>query len=343
MIHMGEMSGAFAKVLVSLLAALLLCTVLPASRAEAGLSRVGTVDSETGLPAWLEDEDGLRLTPCLSGPECSDGPPEAGRQPSTPGNIGDRVTYWSATATVPTNAGGSASLVLATRGGTAPRAEQLVNSIRIRVDNLDPGATYEVTHPYGVETFTDVEGGARGIDFTEDVGCLQGPCGDFATALNGRVGPWLVWDAAEGRPPAGHVGDPSRPHEVTGSPMTDADGDPQDYFEIEGPNVGGPGVNVVRTDRFSVEGNVSGLAAFAAPRGGRYGGGRSVTLTASDPRAEIFYTTDGTTPTPESAPYEGPFHLEETATVEFVALGPAGPAGERERSPVFTETYEIEG
>jgi hypothetical protein len=38
--------------------------------------------------------------------------------------------------------------------------------------------------------------------------------------------------------------------------MTDPDGAPQDYFKIEGPNVGGPGVDVVRTDLFKVEGAV---------------------------------------------------------------------------------------
>ena len=350
MIHAGVKGKTVARVLAPLLAVMMLWTVLLAPRAEASLSRAGQVDEGTGFPIWMEDENGLRLAPCFARPNCSGPPPDEGRPPSTPGNIGDRVTYWSATATVATNAGGSASLALSTRGGFLPHAgpvdgaQQVANSIRIRVDNLQPGETYAVTHPYGVETFTDVESEARGIDFTEDVGCLQAPCGNFATALNGRVGPWLVWDTAKGRPPAGYVGDPSRAHEVTGSPMTDADGNPQNYFKIEGPDVGGPGVDVVRTDLFSVEGKVSGLAAFASPEGGQPGAaGRPVSLAASDARAQIFYTTDGETPTPESTPYTGPFRLEKTTTVKLLALGPARPTGERERSPVLTRTYEIEG
>lgn len=348
MTHARAKGETVARVLASLLAALLLWTVLPASRAEAGLSQAGRVDEGTGFPIWMEDGNGLRLAPCLTRPNCSEPSPDASRPPSTPGNIGNRATYWSATATMATNDGGSASLVLSTRGGFLPNdkptddAQQVVNIIRIRADNLQPGATYEVTHPYGVETFTAVDSGARGIDFTEDVGCLMAPCGDFATALNGRVGPWLVWDAAKGEPPAGYVGDPSRTHEVTGSPMTDEDGNPQNYFKIEGPNVGGPGANVVRTDLFSVEGKVSGLAAFASLEGGQYGQGQLVSLEASDPQAEIFYTTDGETPTPESTPYAGPLRLEETTTLKFLAVGPAGPAGERERSSVFARTYEIE-
>ncbi|QIN84922.1 hypothetical protein GBA63_21440 [Rubrobacter tropicus] len=348
MTHAQVKAKAAVRILASLMAALVIWTAAPASRAEAGLARVGPVDQNTKFPGWIEDEKGLRLAPCLSPPNCSTTLPEEDRPPSTPDNIGDRVTYWSATASLNTNGGGDASLELATRGGFMPHskpidgAQQVLNRIRIRADNLKPGATYEVTHPYGAETFTNVRGGRRGIDFTEDVGCLQAPCGDFATTLNGRVGPWLAWDTAAHNPPAGYVGDPSTPHEVTGSPMTDADGNPQNYFEIEGPNIGGPGVDVVRTALFSVEGKVSGLTAFASPAGGSPGKARSVSLTASDPRAEVFYTTDGTEPTGESTPYTRPLRLEKTTTVKYLALGPPDEKGERERSPVRTETYEIQ-
>jgi len=348
MIHAREKAKSIVRILAILLAILLVWGVSSASRAEAGLSRIGTNDPATGFPRWIEDERGLRLAPCLSRPNCSTLPPDKYRPPSTPENISDRVTYWLATASLETNGGGSASLVLATRGGFLPHAkptdgaQQVTNRIRIRADNLQPGATYEVTHPYGVETFTDVAGGPRGIDFTEDVGCLQAPCGDFATTLNGRVGPWLVWDTGSDEPPAGYVGDPSRPHRITGSPMTDADGVPQDYFKIGGPNIGGPGEDVVRTNLFSVEGKVSGLAAFASPGGARYTTARSVSLKASDPQAEVFYTTNGDEPTRESAPYTGPILIKETTTVKFLALGPADSTGERGRSPVFTETYDIE-
>jgi hypothetical protein len=344
MFRAQERGRAVWRVLTTLLTVLLLWVLLPAPQAEAGLARAGTVDQDTGFPTWMEDESGLRLAPCLDIPNCSTAVPDGQQPPSTPGNIGDRVTYWSATAKLETNGGGSATLVLATTGGFMPHenptegAQQILNRIRIRADNLRPGATYEVTHPYGVETFTSVAGGPRGIDFTEEVGCLQAPCGDFSTALNGRVGPWLTWDTAKGEPPPGYVGDPSITHRVTGSPMTDAGGNPQNYFKIEGPDVGGPGVDVVRTDLFSVEGKVSGLSAFASPAGGTHDTARSVSLTASDPQAEIFYTTDGTNPTRKSTPYTEPFRIKNTTTIKFIALGP----NETQRSPIFTETYEIE-
>ena len=160
-----------------------------------------------------------------------------------------RLVYWSAAATMPTRDGGHASLVLSTwrlppLRRSRLRARYVFNRIHITADNLVPGATYTVTHPYGTETFNDVEGGDLGIDFTEDVGCLQTPCGGFATALNGRVGPWLTWDtlgAPVGGPPAGYVGDASTPHAVVGSPLTDESGEQQNYFEIRGPDIGGQG------------------------------------------------------------------------------------------------------
>lgn len=343
MFEAQERGRAVSTVLTTFLTVLLLLVLLPAPRAEAGLAGVGPVDPDTEFPVWMEDESGLRLAPCFDGPNCSKAVPDDRRPPSTPDNIGDRITYWSATAALETNGGGSASLELATTGGFMPHenptenAQQIVNRIKIRADNLRPGATYEVTHPYGVETFTNVAGGPRGIDFTEEVGCLQAPCGDFSTALNGRVGPWLTWDTAGNKPPAGYVGDPSILHKVTGSPMTDAGGNPQDYFKIEGPDVGGPGVDTIRTALFSLEGKVSGLAAFASPAGGTHDTARLVSLTASDPRAEIFYTTDGTNPTQKSTPYTEPFRIKNTTTLKFLALVP----NETRRSPVFTETYEM--
>lgn len=336
---------ALASLLVLLFALLLgLGAFAPTARAE--LSRAGPLVPDTGFPAWIEDSKGLRLEPCFSGAVCSATAPDPSLPPSTPDNIGDRVVYWAASATMPTRDGGRASLSLTTQGGFLPSrepktaAQQVLNRIHIQVDNPVPGATYRVTHPYGVETFTDVDGGRRGIDFTEEVGCLQAPCGDFAASLNGRVGPWLTWDEP-GSAPAGYVGDGQTPHRVTGSVINDPDGDRQNYFEIEGPDIGGPGKDVVRTDLFVVEGKISGLAAFAQPRGGFFDADRSVTLTASDPTARIFYTTDGSEPTPQSTPYDGPVPVTSTTMLRFVALEAAS-SKDRTRSPVVTETYTLE-
>jgi Chitobiase/beta-hexosaminidase C-terminal domain len=321
--------------LVVALAFLLAVSLWFAGAADAELARAGPVDPKTGLPGWLEDTQGLRLEPCTEGTYCS------------PGARGS-VLYWSAAATVPTRDGGHSSLVLSTQGDAPPSdgpstGGRVFNRIRITADNLVPGATYRVIHPYGTETFTDVHGGSKSIDFTEDVGCLQAPCGGFRAALNGRVGPWLTWDTSStsaGESPAGHIGDATTPHKVLGSPLIDDGGNQQNYFEIRGPDIGGPGVGRVRTDLFTVEGKVARLTVFASPRGGLYPEETMpVTLSASDPDAEIFYTTDGTEPTPSSTRYRGPIALSATTTLKFMAVTPGG--GELRRSPIFTQTYTV--
>jgi hexosaminidase len=68
-----------------------------------------------------------------------------------------------------------------------------------------------------------------------------------------------------------------------------------------------------------------------------------VTLAASDPDAEIFYTTDGTEPTTHSTRYDGPISVAATTKLKFMAVGPGGSEGDKRRSPVFTETYTVGG
>ena len=76
-------------------------------------------------------------------------------------------------------------------GGPAVGDQISFGRVRIRVENLVPGATYRVTHPYGVDVFQADEA-TRSINFTEDIGI--GAPGDFQGALNSRIGPFLTWD-----------------------------------------------------------------------------------------------------------------------------------------------------
>jgi hypothetical protein len=333
-----------ATLLVALLVSTLLSSILFVLPAGAGLSETGPVDPETGFPAWLEDGKRLRLEPCFTYPNC---PQDGGGSSSVASDQEGEVVYWSATSRISNDDGVKALLAMSTRGdfreGPALTEQRVYNRIRIRADGLVPGATYRVTYPYGTETFTNVAGGQRGIDYTENIGCLQAPCGGFTSALNGRVGPWLTWTtlaSSDDGPPAGYIGYPSKLHEVIGSPVLDSSSEPQNYFKIEGPDVGGPGDDVVRNNLFTLGGKVHGLAVSANPKGGVYDSGSSVTLTSSDPAAKIFYTTDGTEPSAHSTPYEGPIQVEAPTTLKFMALGPADEAGNRPRSPISTETYE---
>jgi Chitobiase/beta-hexosaminidase C-terminal domain/NHL repeat len=51
---------------------------------------------------------------------------------------------------------------------------------------------------------------------------------------------------------------------------------------------------------------------------------QSVTLTCNDPKATVYYTTDGTQPTVSSAKYTGPLAITKTSTLQFFAMDLAG-------------------
>lgn len=57
-----------------------------------------------------------------------------------------------------------------------------------------------------------------------------------------------------------------------------------------------------------------------SPAGGSYSGSVSVTITCASPDAEIYYTTDGSTPRRSSALYTGAFSVTAPATVKAIAI-----------------------
>src|SRR5207244_3806851 len=102
-------------------------------------------------------------------------------------------------------------------GGVAAGNQMVFGRIRIRVDGLQPGGLYTVTHPYGVKTFT--ADGLGVINDTVTVGAV--PIGlvptAFSLALTGPVGPFLRFATGPVPPPAGTIGNPVSPQTVTGS------------------------------------------------------------------------------------------------------------------------------
>lgn len=236
-----------------------------------GLAAVGPIDPAHGFPVWYEDKGDpatglapVRLELCLTDPLCLAASDETWNRfwpVSVPGNFPEEAFWWSGEAEIDRPVGKRARLILAQEaafGLEVPQEKQQVSfaRLRIRVDGLVLGATYTVTHPYGVERFVAEDDGKGGgeINYTEDFGCFDTPCTEtsFGRAMNGRVGPFLRWDTGA---PAGYVGDPNIPHRVVGSPYD------TNFFRVEGPNVGGPGVNVVQTNLFSVQGKIAGPEA----------------------------------------------------------------------------------
>src|SRR5206468_3864046 len=248
----------------------ILCIILTGGWASAqnaqGLSAVGALDPITGFPRWYMDRTGLQLGQCLD--DSAADPcgviaelPDPNQPLVFPGNFPGEFFYWRTTADIDNigGVGGRARLVMSTQAGfggatetpaDGPGSQIVFARYRVRVvpNGLVPGATYTVTAPFGVKSF--VADAAGSINFTQDDGCPLGtplPC-DFASVLpTTAAGPFLTWDPASAPlPPAGFIGDPAIPHTIIGSPFN------TNIFRIQGPNVGGPGVNVVQTNIFSI-------------------------------------------------------------------------------------------
>jgi hypothetical protein len=221
-----------------------------------GQTAVGPWNGATGFPTWYSDSNGVQLQLCVDGSgNCLTSVADPSQAPGVPGNFIDEGFFWNATATMNAGVGGKATLVLATEAAFATpdvvSGQQIVfNRIRVKVTNLVPGATYHITHPYGTETATADDGGT--IFITEDIGCLDpaAPC-IRDTVLGGRLGPWLTWTNLGAAQLDGYVGDGATPHLVTGSPLG------TNFFQINGPNAGGQGIDTATTNLFVVAGKLS--------------------------------------------------------------------------------------
>src|SRR6266478_4136031 len=229
-----------------------------------GLTAVGAPDPANGYPKWYMDGNGLQLAPCLV--TAADDPcalagtfPNPAAPITFPTNFPDEFFYMRATARIDGIGGGigRADLGYALEGafggatGTAADgagAQIVFARFRLRVTGgLQAGATYTMTSPYGTQSF--VAAGTGTINFTSDQGCLAAPCNFASLLTNTNVGPFVRWDATSA-PPAGFIGQPAIAHGITGSPFG------TNFFRPSGPNVGGPGVNVLETNLFNITGRI---------------------------------------------------------------------------------------
>jgi len=240
-----------------------------ASVSSAQLVRVGPVDRNNGFPAWYQDSTGLALNACLpNAQELADGTcavfPDQLTNPaapiSFPNNFPDEFFYYGLDATTPVNGGRlvwRARLEGAFLNGPVIAGDQMVFArVRVTMDIPAPGGTYTITHPFGVEVFPDIPPGPRAIFFTNDVGLTAGA---FAEALHGQITGFLrPADAVGGNPlppvvlPGGNtfIADPALLLPITGSPFN------TNFVRVDGPNIGGPGVDTIQIDVFTLTGQV---------------------------------------------------------------------------------------
>jgi len=251
---------------------LLAGTLFSSLTANAKLLSYGPVDQQSGYPAYYQDTEGNAFDICvpqtqeeLSSGICLmlPGNLPTGQVPEVlPSNFSNEHFYWAASATTPINGGGVATLTIALEGGfpglgkVIPGNQITFARIRLHLKNAPSSGTYIVEHPYGVMEFPNVKAGER-IYSTEDVGLLCG-FGDFSCALDGKIGPFLLPAVSPGgakKDPlvlatGKYISDGVTPEFITGSPFN------QNFFRITGPDIGGPGINVLQIDTFTVMGKI---------------------------------------------------------------------------------------
>lgn len=235
------------------------------------LTHAGPRDPRFGYPLWYEDSAGTRLGLGL-GPDPRLPAIGAPRNPGAaldltappPYNFPDESFYFLAESRMDVaglGTTGRARLILALEaafGGSGepdPTARIVFSRIRVRIDDVVPGATYTITHPYG--RAVDLEADDRGRVFhTEDRGIADEQFD--AVLATGLVNPFLapvgglLVDVGTGQT---YLGDGVSEVEVTGSPMN------TNYFEIVGSGIGAlPGAadpNVIRSTRFTLQGMIA--------------------------------------------------------------------------------------
>jgi hypothetical protein len=236
----------------------------------AQLARVGPVDRNNGFPQWYQDSTGLALNVCLpNAQELADGTclvtddmlTNPAAPISFPNNFPDEFFYYALDTGGPVNGGRlvwRARLEGAFANGPVVQGDQMVFArVRVVMDVPDPGGTYVVTHPFGVEVFPDVAPGVRAIFFTNDVGLVAG---NFTDALGGQITNFIRPSAVGpgGAPdpfvvlPGGNtwLADPAALVFITGSPFD------TNFVRIDGPNIGGPGIDTITFDQFNIMGQV---------------------------------------------------------------------------------------
>ncbi len=221
---------------------------------------VGPTDPSNGFPVWYKDSNNLNVGLCLddTNPMCglsaADGI-DVNQPVSFPDNFPAETFYQLANSNITLPGGANALFVGAVEAGfntpdPTPDQQHTFGRIRIRITTPTTGH-YVVTHPYGVDEFDVTDSATRNINFTEDIGI--GTPGDFTGALGSRIDPFLRWDTGlvTGPDGASYLGDPAVAHAVTGSSLG------TNFFRIDGPDIGGPGVNTIQTNLFNVQGRLS--------------------------------------------------------------------------------------
>ena len=252
--------------------------VLPVN---AALQSVGPNDPVIGFPIYYKDTSGLTLLPCLDQngncvlPLVSETLGPGGTvsyNPALPivfpSNFPSENFYWVADAFKPPKAGPNGNAKIAFRMSLegafatlnplgAPVDGQQITFLRVnlkKTSGLSPNSVYTVTYPFGTFQFsTDSTGttvlGIAGQAFrTQDPGVpIQFAFADVLPASTTNIGPFLT--AVSPVPPAGYIGNPLVGQTITNGPNGN-------FLRIDGPNIGGNGINTWSTNQWALAGKI---------------------------------------------------------------------------------------
>lgn len=247
---------------------LLAGTLLLGNNAQALLLDHGPSDPTLLWPSWYRDPNGLALGICKSTSAfCFPPTPVA---TSFAGNVGSEIFYNMVEfRSIATGSDFKFRYLAALEASYLPvgvpvhGTENVFARVRIALNfnDINKNGTYVVTHPFGTETFYNVQasdtkglfGANSAVFFTIDVGATAL---GFEGALGGAIGPFIQWDSELDTLVSGterFVGAPTIPHTFTGSPYG------TNFLRIQGPvgsNLDGLGNDFIETTLGTVLGQV---------------------------------------------------------------------------------------
>jgi len=230
-----------------------------------GLKSFGPTNPSHGYPFYFEDKSDFRLKLCDTFTHCFLELPQPGLPIQFPfdptdvanNNFPDESFFFAAGAGMTSSDDSARRALYGTALEGAFFAEQIIDGdqivfarVRIRIDDLELGKTYKVTHPYGVHEFVaeaDAGPGTHrgpGLSLVRDIG-ITAP-GEFAGALDGDVGPFLRAVTTLGgstlRPDfiangRRYISNTTDQEFITGGFTHPDTGEVANFFRLEGPNV----------------------------------------------------------------------------------------------------------
>jgi len=262
----------FKKAYVGFGLALVLALASAASAQLVPKGALGPDSPSNGFPKYVKDINGVKLD--LPTPPIGDGvtAPTMIFDPVIPDNpwsvatgFGAEAFFFLAESVINLPSGGRALVVMgieAAYGAEDPRNDPpdqfLFARLRLRIDAPSLG-TYTAITPWGNSTFTVTTLDTRNINHTFDWGgfapipTATPPVPSSVERILYSPTPWRFLKAntmAPGVDPNQWIGDGVTPSTITGG------FNGVNVFRIEGPNIGGPGLDSIESNLFTVSGHI---------------------------------------------------------------------------------------